>query len=152
MGWFSWIAQNSNRSIIIYGLGTIQRPSRTCYLWDNQGRRWREDRYEGYGVFGGKDYFALLAEMNKTYDGNVSEARKRSDGLDLNSRGGNILYPNLTDCRVWTWRNEPPQTCAHQGGFMSFEEDDEEEMVSESYHKSIPCDDWENGKIETNNI
>jgi len=35
---------------------------------------------------------------------------------------------------------------------MSFEEEDEEEMVSESYHKSIPCDDWEKGKIETNNI
>jgi hypothetical protein len=121
-------------------------------LWDNQGRRWREDYYEGYGVFGGKDYFVLLAEMNKVYDDDVSDAIKRSDGIDLNSSGGNILYPNLTDCRVWTWRNEPPRTCAHQGGFMSFEEDDEDEMVSVSYHKSHQDDHWENGKIETNNI
>ena len=28
----------------------------TVYLHDDKGRKWQEDNYEGYGVFGGKDF------------------------------------------------------------------------------------------------
>lgn len=34
------------------------------YLFDHQGNVWKEKKYEGYGVFGEKDYYQLLAEMN----------------------------------------------------------------------------------------
>jgi len=37
---------------------------KTVYMLDDKGNKWQEDNYEGYGVFGGKDYFDLVAEMN----------------------------------------------------------------------------------------
>jgi len=39
------------------------------------GRVFPEHNYEGYGVFDGMDYFALLAQMNKRVT--------RQDGIDL---------------------------------------------------------------------
>ena len=33
-------------------------------MTDDKGNRWEESNYDGYGVFGGKDYYALLDEMN----------------------------------------------------------------------------------------
>jgi hypothetical protein len=152
MGWLSWIAQNSGRSILIFGLGSALRPSRTCYMWDNTGRRWREDGYEGYGVFGGKDYFVLLAEMNKNYPEGATNEEKRRDGLKLDEGcHPDILYPNLTDCAEWTWRNISPIHCPHQGGFIAFEHD-YNEIVSEICHKRGKRDGWENGKTRPKKI
>ena len=98
MGCFSWIAQNSNRSIIMSGYGTRKYPSRTCYMWDNKGRRWRQEQYEGYGVFGGKDYYVLLAEMNIEYGPDVDDEQKRTDGIAIDfskEKDKNYLYPNI---------------------------------------------------------
>jgi len=132
MGIFSWIAQNSNTSIIIAYYARPAHPSRTYYLWDHQGNRWTENSYEGYGVFGGKDYFVLLAEMNQEYEDDVDDETKRCDGIDLyGCGGGGILYPNLTDCSEWTWRNERPADCHHQGGLLAFDDEEDEDEEDE---------------------
>ena len=34
------------------------------YMFDNKGNMWHEENYEGYGIFGGEDYFELMAKMN----------------------------------------------------------------------------------------
>ena len=68
MGFFSWKTNDTNRSIgNIYGDLTKVI---TVYMKDNKGNVWEEDAYEGYGEFGGKDFFVLVAEMNglKTRD------------------------------------------------------------------------------------
>ena len=49
----------------------------TIYMLDDKGNKWAEDDYEGYGEFGGKDYFALAAEMNG------HAAPRRSDSKDI---------------------------------------------------------------------
>lgn len=61
MGFFSWITQDTKKSIAnIHS----ERETFTVYLKDNKGNYWKEDAYQGYGVFNGKDFYQLLAEMN----------------------------------------------------------------------------------------
>lgn len=142
MGWYSWKTQNSNRSIIINGLGTRNYPSRTCYMWDNKGRRWRETAYQGYGEFGGKNYHVLLAEMNREYTDDVDEETRRIDGINMEGSAG-ILHPNLTDCRIWSWRNEIPSSCPYQGTSDHYDKDPDFKKP----HTIEDIDDgWPNGE------
>jgi len=61
MGFFSWKTQDTDRSIsnTYSNVKTF-----TVEMIDNAGNIFTEDNYEGYGRFGGKDYYELLAEMN----------------------------------------------------------------------------------------
>ena len=150
MGCFSWIAQDSDNSIIIFGYGNKQYPSKTCYMWDNKGRRWREDRYYGDGVFGGKDYFVLLAEMNKEFDINISEDEKREYGIVMDGQK-DIIYPNLTHCSIWIWKNEEPKNSPTQG--FSNEKEQIEGLKSSYIHNMIDTyDDWDNGEYSPRKI
>lgn len=131
MGQFSWLTQNSNTSIFIYDYipDTIkQYGGPTYYMWDNKGNYWVEKKYEGYGMFGGKDYYVLLAEMNNTYGAEVDDEKKRLAGIDIDcsnlttyvGKDGNVheyLFPNLTSCRAWIWYNKKPTSCYDQGVF-----------------------------------
>lgn len=74
MGFFSWLTCDSHESIpsnyAVAEARAGQRGPRTpkkmlpVKMIDNRGNVWVEENYEGYGVFGGKDFFELLAEMN----------------------------------------------------------------------------------------
>ena len=61
MGFFSWHTNDTDRSIANKYSG---RTTFNVYMRDNKGNVWVESDYEGYGRFGGKDYYELLAEMN----------------------------------------------------------------------------------------
>lgn len=78
MGFFSWITQDTNRSI--HNKFTKHKPF-TVIMTDNKGNRYVENDYEGYGVFGGKDYYDLTAEMNGMTEGTLEE--KRNFGITL---------------------------------------------------------------------
>ena len=76
MGQFSWITQDTGEAIReCYGCNDGNLT--TAYMHDNKGNVWEEKSYEGYGVFGGKDYYQLLAEMNnaKGLTGDVDNDR-----------------------------------------------------------------------------
>ena len=119
MGCFSWITQDTNMSILIDGYGPKKLQGKTYYMWDNKGNRWTEPEYLGYGVFGGKDYYILLAEMNNVYDSGVSDDKKRRDGIELEfSFKSDILFPNLSECSQWKWKNEKPIRCPNQGAWQ----------------------------------
>lgn len=61
MGFFSWKTQDTNRSIAnVHSDGDKFEVTMT----DNEGNKWTEESYGGYGCFGGKDFYELLAEMN----------------------------------------------------------------------------------------
>ncbi len=109
MGYFSWYTQDTQKSIANrYSPIAVF----TVYLHNDKGHKWREDNYEGYGVFGGKDFYELLAEMN----GFPSD---RQIGIDLffsNDRT-NIRVPNLTESPEWKHINEMPTDCPDQGIF-----------------------------------
>jgi len=133
MGCFSWITNDTDRSIIMSGYGTKRFPCRTCYMWDNKGNCWEEKDYEGYGIFGKKDYYIVLAEMNNAYDPNISEDENRNHGIGIQfgPKNSSIFYPNLTHTSRWTWKNEAPEPCPEQGSCdwnaWEYEEEDEEE-------------------------
>lgn len=73
-----------------------------------------EDNYDGYGRFGGKDYYSLLAEIN-------GKGSDRNDGIDLAYGEGNsrILYPILVEdiSKASMYVGQKPRTCSSQGYF-----------------------------------
>ena len=101
MGQFSWITQDTGKSI------SSITPFQVT-MTDNKGNKWTENDYEGYGEFGGKDYFSLLSEMNGG-DGN------RDHGIHFTFNGQPHLSPNLNEDPTIEWKNEEPDTCPNQG-------------------------------------
>ena len=118
MGYFSWITQDSDRSIPNRSSNKRTFP---VYMIDDKGNKWKETDYEGYGEFGGKDYFQLLAEMNGIATGDLES--DRSAGIDLaftnNPEGDNpdCLFPNLVENQARKWINQSPKSCEFQGFF-----------------------------------
>lgn len=125
MGFFSWHTQDTGESI---ANRYSNRKPFTVYMTDNKGNRWREDNYDGYGEFGGKDYYELLAEMN----GLGSDRQAGIDFAFHDSPSGenpDCLFPNLTEAADWKWRNDIPDSCRDQGYFYGEDvwEDEEED-------------------------
>lgn len=85
MGKFSWFTQDTNKQI-----GSDERNTITVTMFDNKGNSWKEDNYKGYGIFGGKDYYELLAEMNG-YDSN----RNLGIGIIFDKTKTDPLFPAL---------------------------------------------------------
>ncbi|QTY26359.1 hypothetical protein [Flavobacterium sp. CS20] len=108
MGFFSWITQDTCRSISNY---YSIKPVFPVFMIDNKGQIWQERCYESYGVFGGKDYYELMAEMN--------DLKYRNEAIDLYySHNERALFPNLVEHpKQWQWKNEKPKPCPHQGYF-----------------------------------
>jgi hypothetical protein len=115
MGCFSWIAQDTNIPIYITGWQKPGYAQRTYYMWDNKGNSWSEPNYEGYGVFGGKDYYVLLAEMNNIDGKDDDEKRSKAIRIDFSSNRDGIIFPNLTETSNWTWKNKQPHSHYNQG-------------------------------------
>jgi hypothetical protein len=89
-GQFSWFTQDTGRQIGSQSDNTI-----VVTMFDNQGRKWVEGEYDGYGVFGGKDYYELLAEMNG-YDSDRSIGISVAFGdKPTKNPDGITLYPAL---------------------------------------------------------
>lgn len=124
MGQFSWITQDTKEAIR-ESYGCSSEYLTTAYMHDDKGNVWEEKRYEGYGVFGGKDFYQLLAEMNNLpVNGNVDHDRLL--GIDLAFGDGDFISPNLTRKRNWKWVDEMPEDDPNQG-WGGYEYDDEEE-------------------------
>jgi hypothetical protein len=89
-GQFSWMTQDDGEQI-----GSERQNTITVYMHDNEGNSWEEKSYEGYGVFGGLDYYSLLSKMNGYGD-------DRGDGIDIafgkkkSKVGKKTLFPALT--------------------------------------------------------
>jgi hypothetical protein len=139
MGFFSWNTQDTDRSI------PSQYSNRKTFrvqMLDNKGNVFTENEYEGYGRFGGKDFYELLAEMNgfesdKTGDEYTDEARGFGINLAFKDNPNGIgtkgvLYPNLVEqANGWVYEMSGPDNCEYQGYFY-----DEEDLDGE--------DDYEN--------
>ena len=139
MGFFSWKTQDTDRSIPSH---YSNRKTFSVQMMDNKGNVFTEDNYEGYGRFGDKDFYELLAEMNgfesdKTGEAYTDEARGFGINLAFKDNPNGIgtkgvLYPNLIEqADGWVYNESGPDNCEYQGYFY-----DEEDLDGE--------DDYEN--------
>jgi len=107
MGFFSFKTQDTNRSI---SNRYSKRSPFVVYMHDNGGTTYVEHDYDGYGEFGGVDYFDLMALMNGM--------KSRLEAIESYCNNqDDVLYPNLTESSDWQWRNERPERCKVQGYF-----------------------------------
>lgn len=113
MGFFSFKTQDTRRSI---ANNASRRPTFDVYMVDNKGNEYHEPSYSGYGHFGGKDYFVLMAEMNGINE--ATDQRMRSRAIDLYYEPKeDTLFPNLYAKSGKSWRNKRPNDCKYQGFF-----------------------------------
>lgn len=111
MGQFSWITQDTKEAIRNNG---FDRSKKRAFMHDNKGNVWEEKNYEGYGVFGGKDFYQLVAEMNDLkLTGNLNVDRNK--GIDLAFSNKPYISPNLTRGKEWKWINKSPEDDPNQG-------------------------------------
>jgi len=87
-GQFSWMTQDTDQQI-----GSQEGNTIPVYMFDNTGKYWYEPKYEGYGEFGGMDYYELLDKMN----GGTGD---RDRGINLafdkeKVEAGEVLFPAL---------------------------------------------------------
>lgn len=114
MGYFSWLTNDTVKDI--YCRDCLRYPTFRVYMKDHLGNVWIEENYEGFGVFGEKDFYVLLAEMNE-YQGR--ERKKREFGVNLFFRppkNQNVMHPYLCENESSVWKDERPQESASQGG------------------------------------
>ena len=101
------------------------------YMHDDKGNVWHEPEYDGYGEFGGMDYYELLAKMNGL--------KTRDEGIDLEcdslvympeslDEAKEVLFPNIAESDRWQWVNEPPERCPNQGFFSLYPRNDDEDL------------------------
>ena len=100
-GQFSWMTQDTGQQI-----GSQDENKIPVYMFDNKGKYYYENDYDGYGEFGGKDYYDLVAEMNgytaddaEKFGGTFGELRgigiKLAFGELEPKNGGPVLFPAL---------------------------------------------------------
>jgi hypothetical protein len=86
-GQFSWMTQDTGQQI-----GSQDENKIPVYMFDDKGKYYYEKDYDGYGVFGGMDYYELLDKMN-------GGSGDRSRGIDLafnkEETSTPILFPAL---------------------------------------------------------
>jgi len=106
MGLFSWFTVEGAQIV-----SDCSEHKFVVYMHSPDGSVWAEKDYEGYGVFGGKDYYELLAELNGK--------KTRDEGIDIafaNMPPPYIIYPILSERHNYTGRfNTPNQTDECQG-------------------------------------
>ena len=77
-GQFSWMTQDTGQQI-----GSQDENKIPVYMFDDKGKYYYENDYDGYGEFGGKDYYDLVAEMN----GYTADDAEELGGMFNNLRG-----------------------------------------------------------------
>lgn len=115
MGQFSWKTQDTDE--VIRCNVDVGDPRGVAYMHDDKGNVWYEPWYEGYGEFGGKDFYQLLAEMNNLKVIGDTD-HDRDLGIDLAHSDvdkSTIKFPNLTRKPNWKWVNEEPERHRNQG-------------------------------------
>ena len=129
-GQFSWFTQDTDQQIGSEPENTLP----FVYMHDNKGNKWLEKNYDGYGEFGGKDYYELLDQMNGG-DGD------RSRGIDLAFdkeavAAGKILFPALTVSATlpsYHSFNEEPKNDPNQSWYTPEEDDFYDQNDEEEY-------------------
>ena len=146
-GQFSWITSDTDQQI-----GSERQNTIDVWMYDNEGNSWYEKRYEGYGEFGGMDYYELLAKMNGYSEEDLKKGQEMRDlGIDLafkklktKDKGKKVLFPALVANGKYNWKRhdftEEAESDPNQSWYQEPEYDDYDDD-----------DDYEQGWYDSNN-
>lgn len=157
-GQFSWFTQDSGEQI-----GSERENTIDVWMYDNQGNVWYEKNYEGYGEFGGMDYYELVATMNgyteedlEDYKGTFKELR--SIGIDLafgklktKDKKKKTLFPALVADARYNWKRhdftQEAESDPNQSWYQEEEYDEEDEYYYEAkevkFAKTVTQKEWD---------
>lgn len=118
MGFFSWKTSDTNKSI---SNRYSNRGAFPIYVLKPNGTAIYEEYYEGYGVFGGEDIYALVARWNKPELCNGIDDDDRSVGIHIacnDSDNANLKYPIKIVEHLTNYNSaSPSNSCEYQGYF-----------------------------------
>ena len=122
MGFFSWKTSDTNKSIsnIYSSRGTFP-----VYLLLPDDSFIEEPEYQGYGIFGGEDVYALVARWNARERCTGDPREDRSVGIELACRDEDnaaLGYPiKIVEHPVPYEDALPSESCEYQGFFYDDE-------------------------------
>ena len=161
-GQFSWMTQDTGEQI-----GSERENRITVYMYDNEGNQYKEAKYDGYGEFGGMDYYELLARMNGYTEEDLEEVKgpfkeMRQLGIDVafdklktKDKGRKVLFPALVTDPRYNWKKhdftQEPESDPNQSWYVEPEYDEDEYYEANTneakkeikYYKTISKKDWE---------
>jgi len=121
-GQFSWMTQDTGEQIG----SQVQNKLPEVYMFDNMGNNYKESNYEGYGEFGGMDYYELLDKMN---GGSGDRSRGISLAFNKIKIASKVLFPALVTNPNFNWKShdftQQPENDPNQSWYMEPEEDDD---------------------------
>jgi hypothetical protein len=108
MGFFSFKTSSGKSIPNIHS----SRPTFTVYMVMPDNTKYREDAYDGYGVFGGKDFYEEVAKLNGL------EGRSAGITLCYAEDRGPVMLPRFTEDPDKKWEQlKDPKNCPDQGYF-----------------------------------
>ena len=149
-GQFSWMTQDTEQQI-----GSERQNTIDVYMYDNEGNQYYEKKYDGYGEFGGMDYYALLAKMNGYSDEDLSKKgmEMRDLGIDLafkklktKAKGGKVLFPALVTDGKYNWKRHDFTVEAESDEYQSWYQ--EPDYDDDEYDESVVTEKFNFSKKE----
>jgi hypothetical protein len=140
MGFFSWKTSDTNRSISNQYSSRGTFPVYVLIPQEFGGGYIKEENYEGYGVFGGKDIYTLVANWNCPEKCVGDDDKDRDIGIDIacyDEENDKLKYPiKITEKPMKYEDAKSSDSCPDQGYFYDDEEDDydEEEDDEDDYY------------------
>jgi len=144
-GQFSWMTYDTDKQI-----GSEKQNTIDVYMYDNEGNQWFEKKYNGYGEFGGMDYYTLLAKMNGYSEEDLSKRgmEMRDLGIDLafnklktKIKGGKVLFPALVEDPKFNWKRhdftQEAESDEYQSWYQEPEYDDEDDDYENGWYESV---------------
>jgi hypothetical protein len=123
MGFFSWIT-NEGESI---SNAMSSRGALPVYMYLPDDTKVYEDKYEGYGMFGGLDFYAEVAKLNAPEQCVGDTETDRLLGIDLafNGTKSKLIVPRFSIYRSSNYKDlRNPKVCPDQGYFYPDEEEE----------------------------
>lgn len=122
MGQFSWITSDTKRAI-----SNVQGKTFPVWMIMPDGVKLLEEEYEGYGVFGGRDFYAVVAQLNNPELKGTDE-ELRHHGITITFKGdpdgGAGIQPRFVEDGNLNW--EDVENSAHDPNQGWGDCDDEE--------------------------
>ena len=133
-GQFSWMTHDTGDQI-----GSEKQNTIDVYMYDNEGNKWKETRYDGYGNFGGQDYYDLVVTMNG-YDADREKGVDLAFGkLKTKDKKRKTLFPALVTDPRYNWKRhdftEEADGDPNQSWYQEEEEDDR--YGYDDYYESV---------------